>query len=87
MNIDVRTNEVVYITINDEVIYVDYSTEKLIIDTWKVDGEEVSDFLDDEEKMADFKVQTKEDFLRSYSYLTEQEYDNTNARIQTRGKS
>ena len=41
MNIDVRTNEVVYITINDEVIYVDYSTEKLIIDTWKVDGEEV----------------------------------------------
>ena len=38
-----------------------------------------TDFLDDKEKMADFKVQTKEDFLRSYSYLTEQEYDNTNA--------
>ena len=51
MNIDVRTNEVVYITINDKVIYVDYSTEKLIIDTWKVDGEEVSDFLDDKEMM------------------------------------
>ena len=41
MNIDVRTNEVVYITINDEVIYIDDSTEELIIDTWKVDGEEV----------------------------------------------
>jgi len=39
----------------------------------------MTDFLDDEEKMADFKIQTKEDFLRSYSYLTEQEYDNTNA--------
>ena len=41
MIIDVRTNEVVYITINDEVIYIDDSTEELIIDTWKVDGEEV----------------------------------------------
>ena len=41
MIIDVRTNEVVYITINDEVIYIDDSTEELIIDTWKVGGEEV----------------------------------------------
>ena len=43
MNIDVRTNEVVYITINDKVIYIDYSTEELIIDTWKVDGEDIDD--------------------------------------------
>ena len=42
---------------------------------------ENTDFLDDEEKMADFKIQTKEEFLRSYSYLTEQEYDNTNAAL------
>ena len=35
MVIDVRTNEVVYITINDKVIYIDYSTEELIIDTWE----------------------------------------------------
>ena len=36
-----------------------------------------TNFLDDDEKMADFKILTKEEFLTSYSYLTEQEYDNT----------
>ena len=34
-------------------------------------------FLDDEEKMKDFYELTKEEFLASYSYLTEEEYDNT----------
>ena len=34
-------------------------------------------FYDDAEKMADFKKLSKEEFLKSYSYLTEQEYDNT----------
>ena len=34
-------------------------------------------FIDDEEKMADFYILTKEEFLFSYSYLTEEEYDNT----------
>ena len=28
-------------------------------------------------KMADFKILTKEEFLESYSYLTEDEYDAT----------
>tara|TARA_R110002020_G_scaffold404484_3_gene614599 strand:- start:1153 stop:1290 length:138 start_codon:yes stop_codon:yes gene_type:complete len=41
MIIDVRTDEVVYITINDTIIYIDYSTEDLIIDTWEEDREEV----------------------------------------------
>ena len=36
-----------------------------------------SNFLDDAEKMADFEILTREEFLTSYSYLTEQEYDNT----------
>ena len=36
-----------------------------------------TDFLDDEEKMRDFICLTKEEFLASYSYLTEDEYDNT----------
>jgi len=35
------------------------------------------DFYDDAEKMADFRKISKEEFLKSYSYLTEQEYDNT----------
>ena len=36
-----------------------------------------ADFIDDEEKMYDFVRLTKEEFLSSYSYLTEDEYDNT----------
>lgn len=36
-----------------------------------------ANFLDDEEKMRDFYELTKEEFLASYSYLTEEEYDNT----------
>lgn len=35
------------------------------------------DFLDDKEKMEDFYVLSKEEFLNSYSYLTEEEYDLT----------
>lgn len=34
-------------------------------------------FVGDEEKMVDFKKLSKEEFLKSYSYLTEEEYDNT----------
>ena len=34
-------------------------------------------FLKDEEKMADFRILTKAEFLNSYSYLSEEEYDNT----------
>jgi hypothetical protein len=36
-----------------------------------------ANFIDDEEKMRDFYELTKEEFLFSYSYLTEEEYDNT----------
>ena len=35
------------------------------------------DFCDDEEKMADFNKLTKQEFLDSYSYLTEEEYQLT----------
>ena len=34
-------------------------------------------FIDDDEKMIDFVLLTKEEFLQSYSYLTEEEYDAT----------
>lgn len=34
-------------------------------------------FINDIAKMADFKVLTKEEFLTSYSYLTEDDYDAT----------
>ena len=41
--------------------------------------EEISfnNFVGDKEKMLDFIILTKEEFLESYSYLTEQEYNNT----------
>lgn len=34
-------------------------------------------FIDDTDKMYDFMKLSKEEFLKSYSYLTEAEYDNT----------
>ena len=34
-------------------------------------------FIDDKEKMIDFYAITKDEFLQSYSYLTEEEYDET----------
>ena len=32
-------------------------------------------FTDDKEKMIDFYILTKKEFLKSYSYITEREYD------------
>lgn len=34
-------------------------------------------FISDKEKMYDFTRLTKEEFMLSYSYLTDEEYDNT----------
>jgi hypothetical protein len=39
-------------------------------------------FIDDEEKMIDFKTLTKDEFLFSYSYLSEEEYYNTKLTLQ-----
>lgn len=45
-----------------------------------------TDFLDDKEKMKDFAILTKEEFLMSYSYLTEEEYDLTAEKIKAMNK-
>lgn len=42
-----------------------------------IDTIKAASFINDEEKMRDFKELTKEEFLESYSYLTEEEYDIT----------
>jgi hypothetical protein len=42
-------------------------------------------FIDDSEKMRDFMKLTKDEFLKSYSYLTEEEYDNTANLLLNRG--
>ena len=39
------------------------------------------DVCDDAEKMNDFHVLTKEEFLSSYSYLKEAEYNITRAKV------
>lgn len=44
-----------------------------------------TNFLGDIEKLLDMKEMKKEAFLASYSYLTEEEYDNTLARINDMG--
>jgi len=38
---------------------------------------EYTSFITDKEKMRDFNILTKQEFLESYSYLTETEYDLT----------
>ena len=43
----------------------------------------MNDFMDDEEKINDLLVLNKNEFLLSYSYLTEAEYDNTILRIKS----
>lgn len=46
----------------------------------------IANFIGDEEKMRDFVSLTKEEFLSSYSYLTEEEYDNTAAELSKKNK-
>ncbi len=39
-------------------------------------------FITDVDKMRDFKELSKEEFLNSYSYLTEEEYNETAAYVE-----
>jgi len=51
------------------------------------EGVKYHDFLDDKEKMRDFKKLSKSDFLKSYSYLTELEYDLTAKALKDKNKA
>ena len=42
------------------------------------------DFINDDEKMRDFFLLTKEEFLNSYSYLKEEDYDATEQLVDNR---
>ena len=44
-------------------------------------AEEGDDFIDDEEKMEDFFLLSKEEFLASYSYLKESEWEATATKL------
>lgn len=43
-----------------------------------------TDFTDDKEKMIDFYKLTKDEFLKSYSYLTEEEYNLTEKAVRSK---
>ena len=67
--------------------YLDYDNNEIVLDvgdntyrlhiTKDINVINESNFIDDEEKMIDFNTINKEQFLKSYSYITEKEYDNT----------
>ena len=46
---------------------------------------EYTDFYDDEEKMKDFQELSKDEFLASYSYLVEEEYNLTRMKEKENG--
>jgi len=47
----------------------------------KIDDFTQGDFLTEKCKISDMILCSKEDFLKSYSFLTEEEYDNTYIRL------
>ena len=47
---------------------------------------EYTDFCDDEEKMKDFNILSKDEFLSSYSYLVEEEYNLTRMKEKENGR-
>lgn len=61
-----------------------YSNVKASSNVFSGEGAGYTDFTDDEEKMYDFYRMSKDDFLRSYSYLTEEEYDATKDAVNKR---
>tara|TARA_R110002020_G_scaffold438919_1_gene649394 strand:+ start:828 stop:1094 length:267 start_codon:yes stop_codon:yes gene_type:complete len=50
---------------------------KYFSDFWQDVTPNYKSFIDDKEKMIDFYILSKQEFLQSYSYLTELEYDLT----------
>lgn len=63
----------------DEIIY----SEDIDSSAWWKQKAYVS-FIDDTEKMQDFCKLTRAEFLESYSYLTEEEYELTKAELERR---
>ncbi len=60
------------ISTNDYVFRGDEGFDDICKEILEVNG---FSFADDKEKMRDFKELSKEDFLKSYSYITKNDYD------------
>ena len=53
----------------------------IVIDPYGYKPKQYKSFIDDKEKMKDFYILSKEEFLKSYSYLNEIEYDLTKSEV------
>lgn len=62
---------------HDEVNLEGFYTTCFCGASFDIDFDPSNTFITDAAKMADFKILTKREFLASYSYLTEDEYDAT----------
>jgi len=71
MYIDVKNTDVVYITINNKTIYIDYSTNDLFIDCWDETGQPVDPVVSFE---PDFDLNPKP---KPNLTLVEEEKDDT----------
>ena len=75
MNLDKRTKNACYVVRGflNHIPIGSFNTSKQIAKSQK----NLRDFCNDEEKMADFNLLSKDEFLDSYSYITETEYNLT----------
>ena len=63
----------------EEIVWSGALEDEMRVDDSEIYCEEIPihDFLDDNEKMADFMTMNTDEFLASYSYLTIEEYQLT----------
>lgn len=70
-----------YIDFTADLKYVCKECRRKLANTYKelanLPKKEVKSFADDSDKVLDLFLLSKEEFLKSYSYITEEEYDNT----------
>ena len=90
---DYRKQDYCGLSLDPCINTVDRHDPMMCIDYCTIDGigtttfkPEYTDFTDDEEKMRDFYELSKEEFLFSYSYLTEEEYDLNAEIVDQKGK-
>ncbi len=81
---EVDKQEIEYMTDASEVVCTSCGARHGSFGGWKQKFKPVHSFIDDGDKLVDFFKLTKEEFLKSYSYLTEEEYEATLEAIKSR---
>ena len=74
-----KTIELQYLFHDEYSTYGFFTSCSACDGTFDIDEREIMDrmFIDDIEKMADMRELTKEQFLETYNYITEDDYDAT----------